>query len=793
MSIRCDRTVTRAFGRWLLLVCLSLGLGLCQSGWAADALTVAPDRAEQSMGPVRAALEQVQVFEDVSARMRLDDILSLPTGQSGGFLPLGASGVKPGFSRSAWWLRAVVSNRGAAAASYVLALPEPRLEYVDFYLGRGRQWVHDIADSTSGAATGSSLSRYPLIRLTLAPGEQVPILIRVAGDTALTLAPTLRTSADFGALEQRGALWAGVLIGGMLALGWCALLVAYFSRSTAFLVLAALCVTTALYEAAIRGYTKLYLWPHAVQWSVRSIPVFGCVSAVLFLAFILRIARGERTNVPARRILLGLAVLEGISAAGAAFGSVYFFDQAALYISAAVGIVEVCIAVALSRRATPTARLMLVTVSFGLFNFALHTVETFGWLKAGPDWLNFDIHPNPIVSITGLATNLVVLAAWINHVGKQRQEAREALAEWQTSEQERLREEVARRTLALNEALADAQEKNRQKVETLGFVSHDLRAPLATIASYAKLLQERADSKQASLILAIERSVSYQLGLIDELVGYATSELRPLDISPAATDLPALLNDIAEYSIALCAQLNNRFFYQPLTSLPSRLTLDGRRLQQVLLNLLSNASKFTRDGVVMMTVRARVRDGRWHLGFEVADTGIGIEIDRQAKLFSALRQMQAVNGATGLGLFIAQRIVDTMGGELRVESEPGRGTSFAFEIVAPGADADADEAGGRVFERVPYSSLGVSGEGRLRRSEKCDFAVPPEHDRRQMAALARDGRLTDLERWVDAIDKEAGYEAFLAEFRRCLEALDFSGIEALARTEGAAAAPHAVR
>ena len=133
MSIPSDRTVTNSLGRWLLLLCLGLGLALCRTGWAVDAFAVAPDRAEQSMRPVPvpAALEQVQVFEDVSARMRLDDILSLPTGRSGGFLPLGASGTKPGFSRSAWWLRAVVSNRVAAAAIYVLAFPEPRLEYVD--------------------------------------------------------------------------------------------------------------------------------------------------------------------------------------------------------------------------------------------------------------------------------------------------------------------------------------------------------------------------------------------------------------------------------------------------------------------------------------------------------------------------------------------------------------------------------------------------------------------------------------------------------------------------------------
>lgn len=781
MATRCDRAVTQAAGRWLLVALyLALGWGLCGSAWATAALAAGGPRTGQWMEPApgAASLEQVQVFEDVSGRMRLDDILSLPTGRPGGFLPVGRGGVKPGFSRSAWWVRAIISNRGAAAASFVLALPEPRLEYVDFYIDDGRRWLHDVPDSTSAAATASSLSRYPLMRLTLAPGEQVPVLIRAAGDIALSLEPTLYTAADHSALERRDALWGGALIGGILALGWCALLVAYFSRSASPLVLAALCVTTALYEAAIRGYTKLYLWPHAVQWSARSIPVFGCVSAVLFLVFILRIAQGERTHVPARRILLAFAVLEGISAAGAAFGSVYVFDQAGLYVSAGVGIAEVCIAAMLSRQATPTARLMLVTVSFGLLNFALHVVETLGWLKAGPAWLNSDIHPNPLVSITGLATNLVVLAAWINHVGKQRQEAREELADWQTSEQERLRQEVARRTLALNNALADAQEKNQQKIETLGYVSHDLRAPLATIASYAKLLHERADASQASLILAIERSVSYQLVLIDELVGYAKTELRPLDIAPTTTDLPALLNDIAEYSIALCAQLNNRFFYQALTSLPCRLTIDGRRLQQVLLNLLSNASKFTRDGVVMMTVRARARDGHWHMGFEVADTGIGIELERQSNLFSAFRQMQSVNGTTGLGLFIAQRIVNAMGGELRVESTPGRGTSFAFEIVVP--DAGASAAG--MSERVPYSSLG-SGVSRARRGGRRAVDAPPEDDRRQLARLAQEGRLTDIERWIDAVGAvQPGYAGYIAELRRYLEALDFAGIEALAQT-----------
>ncbi len=766
-------------------------LVLCLSAWATCAFAGCPESVGQltrampapASAPTPAptagpTLAQVQVFEDVSGRMRLDDVIALPTGTPTGFVPVGSGGMRPGFSRSAWWLRAVASNRGTAQKPFVLALPEPRLENVTFYLERSGHWERECLDSSQ-----ESTSRYPLVRFTLGPGEQVGILIREAGDTALALQPKLYSPAEYDALERRDTLWGGALIGAMLALGWCALLIAYSSRSAAFLSLAALCLTTALYEAGIRGYTKLYLWPDAAGWNAKSVPVFGCTSVLLFLVFILSIARGEKTNVPARRILIAFAVMEFVCATGAAFGNLYFFDQAALIVNVLLGIAELGIAAVLSRRRTPTARLMLVTVTFGAFNFASHVAESVGLLAHGPAWLNSDIHPNPVIAVTGLATHLAVLAAWINHVRRQRHEAHQALIEWQTSEQERLRHEVARRTLELNDALLDAQEKNRQKIETLGYVSHDLRAPLATIASYAKLLRDKADSRQTSLVLAIERSVTYQLALIDELVGYANAELRPLDIAPTATDLPVLLSDVAEYSIALGAQQNNRFFYQGLTSLPRWLTLDGRRLQQVLLNLLSNASKFTRDGIVMLTVRARAESGQWLIGFEVADTGIGIDIDRQSDLFSALRQMESVNGTTGLGLVIAHRIVKTMGGELRVSSAPQRGTSFSFEIVAPGVGvADTAKA-----EMVSYSSL-TAGDGARLRARRYDvFAAPPVDDRRTLATLAKDGRMTDIERWIEGMrEAEPAYDAFLAELRYCLEALDFAGIEALAGLDAAA-------
>lgn len=756
--------------RWLCL------LFLCLSWWTTHSLAVGLDTTGARTQGIP-ALDQAQVFEDTSGKLRLDDILALSAGATQGFRPMQQNRLKPGFTHSAWWLRVAVSNHGSAALPLVLVFQDARLQKVDFYSAHNGRWTKDGIDAAGLASQlQSPSSRYRLVDFTLAPGEQRIFLIRAASDTALTLEPRLYSAAAYDALEKRAALWDGGLIGGTLALAWCALLIAYFSRSVSFLVLAALCAMTAVFDAADRGYTKQYLWPFATEWSARSVTVFGCTAVLLFIVFILRISRSEKANLPARYILFGFALLECVAAIGAAFGNLFVFAQIGVYGNALFGVFTVIIAARLARQSTPTARIMLLVMIFALVTFALRILETLGSLPTALAWLKSDIHPNPVVAIIGLATNLIVLAAWINHVGKQRTAARTELADWQRSEHNRLREQVAQRTLELNDALLYAEEKNQQLIETLGYVSHDLRAPLATITGYAGQLRELADSSQVRPIEAIERSVNYQLGLIDELVGYAKTELQPLDITPVATNLPALLDDIAEYAVALCAQLNNQFRYQALTSLPRRLTIDGRRLQQVLLNLLSNASKFTRDGSVTLTVSARLQDNQWHMGFEVADTGIGIDIEAQSKLFTAFRQIQAVNGSTGLGLIISQRIVNTMGGDLRVSSAPHRGTSFTFELTVPVAE---DE--GALPSNVVAHSSGAPARGRSQARHGVAVAAPPERDRRELAALAKDGRLTDIERWIEnMIGRHPTCAAFLTDMRYRLEALDFAGIEALA-------------
>ncbi|WP_446902768.1 sensor histidine kinase [Burkholderia sp. YIM B11467] len=743
----------------------------------AMAVTCATARAASTPNP--AQLEAVSLFEDTGTTMTVDQVAARLADPSRS----GSSATKPAFnvefSRSAWWVRATLGNRGSTMRPLVLVLRDARVDHVDFYLQRNGQWTHasrfPAADVETDGDANRQPSRYPTLDVTLRAGESVPVLIRVTSRKEIRLAPVAFTREAWSAQESRATMWDFGFFGGLLALVWCALLIGFFSRSSVFYVLAAMALSTTLFEAAYRGYTALALWPAAREWSARGEVIFAYLAVSLFVVFILLVAHREKARLPVRAVYMTILGLECAGMAGAAFGDLLTFTWFCLRLNTVLGIANVGIALTLAIRRTPTGRVMLIAVTLACFNILLRTLDGSDVLPPFLFWLKSDIYPNPVIAIIGLATHLLVLAAWIHHVGRQRTEARKRLEQFQLTEQDRLRDEVAKRTVELNDALQLVKTHMQQKIETLGYVSHDLRAPLSTINGYAKLLLQSATRGQARLIRSIDRSIRYQLALIDELLAFTKAELQPLGVAPDTTDLPGLLDDIGHYAVALCGQQDNRFVYRPATPLPRTVSIDGMRLQQVLLNLLSNASKFTRDGTVTLSVHA-ARDGdAWRLLFEVADTGIGIDITGTRDIFRAYQQVQAVNGGTGLGLFIAQRIVGAMGGELAVASQPGVGTSFSFPVVAP--------AVGHAL--VPVSEL-------VRRFQPGDDAEPeiaapvmhgpPADALDTLILLAGDGRLTDIEEWLGQVADDPDQAGFVQDVRHHLDMLDLHAIEKLARS-----------
>jgi len=259
------------------------------------------------------------------------------------------------------------------------------------------------------------------------------------------------------------------------------------------------------------------------------------------------------------------------------------------------------------------------------------------------------------------------------------------LAALRAREQE-LVHRVEERTAALRRALTTAEAATQARTSFLANMSHEIRTPLTAILGYTELLREElAPVDRARHIDTIERNGSHLLAVLNDVLDLSKLEAGQLLVEAMPTALPALLQDTVELlrgtahdkGIALSLRLEG--------PVPGTITTDPLRLRQILWNLLSNAVKFTLEGRV--EVVARLLDGESRaprLQLAVSDTGIGMTAAQQALLFQPFTQadtsMSRRFGGTGLGLSIARQLAERLGGDIRVVSEVGRGSTFTLTI-----------------------------------------------------------------------------------------------------------------
>jgi len=283
----------------------------------------------------------------------------------------------------------------------------------------------------------------------------------------------------------------------------------------------------------------------------------------------------------------------------------------------------------------------------------------------------------------------------LQQVNEELEEKASLLAE-QNRKVESKNEEVEAARVALEEKAEQLALSSKYKSEFLANMSHELRTPLNSLLILARLLSENKDGnltpKQVEFAQTILTSGSDLLSLINDVLDLSKVEAGKMDVNPTEVRL-ADVKDFVERSFnALAEQKSLAFNVDVNGDLPPAMYTDGGRLQQVLKNLLSNAFKFTQQGNVTLTVR-RADKGRRFLNpaleaapdvvaFAVTDTGIGIAKDKQRLIFEAFQQADGTTsrkfGGTGLGLSISREIARLLGGEIRVESKEGQGSTFTL-------------------------------------------------------------------------------------------------------------------
>ncbi len=240
---------------------------------------------------------------------------------------------------------------------------------------------------------------------------------------------------------------------------------------------------------------------------------------------------------------------------------------------------------------------------------------------------------------------------------------------------------VAERTRSLLLEKERTEEANRAKSQFLANVTHDLRTPLNAIIGYADLLSEEAEERNLEAFREdlgrIRRAAGHQLALVNDVLDLAKVEAGRLDVAAEPVDLSRFLSDLLATVQPMVTRNGNRLDTEGVES-AGTIRTDPTRLRQILLNLLSNAARHTRDGVVRL--EASREDGDAVL--RVRDTGVGIAPAEISTLFEAFSQARGGDskGGTGLGLAISQRLAHLLGGDISVESTPGRGSTFTLRI-----------------------------------------------------------------------------------------------------------------
>lgn len=645
--------------RWLSLPgCLFM---LC---WVALSSSVAAGTDVSVQPGQRIALGQAaDILLDAEQSFTIDDVVQMPDH----FKAPPSPNLNFGYRKDAIWVRFSLHNPLQYPQDAVLEVGYNPLDAVSFFAPdlstsdasetrlseKEKRRYSEIARGDSIPFHTRPISlRNTYIEFSLPPGQSVTYFLRVASTSSISIPLHISDEKTFKETLQFTNMFEGAYFGIIIGLGLYNLFLFISSRSKTYFYYVAVLTSTTLFWFCIDGIGFQYLWPNGIAWENISVVVFlytTLISALLFGKSYLSITREQRRLHVTFNGLIGLAV---VLLCICPLLSIHASSSMMLVLTIAVCSLLLTSGVVRLRAGFRPARYFIIAWSAYLLATIAGVISTL-------DLMNLYI-PYPLILKTASIIEAVLLSL--------------GLADIINS----LRESEARMQ---NETLS-ARAESKAKSDFLAKMSHEIRTPMNGVLGMAELLQTTSLSTQQQQYTDVIRGSGQALiNVINDILDFSKIEAGKMTLEHIDFDLEKIVGECLALFTMTATKKDIDLISDIQPGTPLLLKGDPTRLRQILINLLGNAFKFTTRGQIIVRVHAESTSPIM-LRIAVEDSGIGISEEGRKRLFQSFSQTDSsINrqyGGTGLGLSICKELSHLMGGNIGVDSEPGKGSTFWF-------------------------------------------------------------------------------------------------------------------